>query len=460
MNNEILIWNFFKSNNFSDYGIASIMGNLYAESGLNPLNLQNYFNSQLNYSDKEYTFAVDNNIYTNFVYDCAGYGLAQWTFWSKKQELLNYAKKNNSSIGNLNLQLNFLLQDLKNNYTNLYNQLKIIKDIELGSNLFLIEYERPADQSNSAKEKRISYAKDFFNKYGMGVKNMKYSDSNPPLQCIMTNSTCYKSTGKMQVKGILWHSTGANNTTLKRYVQPSSNDKNYTQLMNMLGKNQYNNDWNHIYLQAGVNAFIGKLNNGTVTTVQTLPWDYRPWGCGSGPRGSCNNGWIQFEICEDGLNDANYFNLIYKEACELTAFLCKKYNIDPKGTVTVNGVKVPTILCHKDSNTLGLGTAHADVLHWFPKFGKNMTTVRNDVQAILNGEDEEDMTQEKFDEMMNNWLVNLAKQPPSSWSANDRAWCEQNKIINGDNNGNMMYKKYVTREEMAAIIHRLYKLLT
>lgn len=107
----------------------------------------------------------------------------------------------------------------------------------MGSNLFLIEYERPADQSNSAKEKRISYARDFFNKYGMGVKSMKYSDNNPPLQCIMTNSTCYKGTGKMQVKGILWHSTGANNPTLKRYVQPSSNDKNYTQLMNILGKN-------------------------------------------------------------------------------------------------------------------------------------------------------------------------------------------------------------------------------
>lgn len=460
MNNEILIWNFFKSNNFNDFGIASIMGNLYAESGLNPLNLQNYFNNKLNYSDEDYTFAVDNNIYTDFVYDCAGYGLAQWTFWSKKQALLNYAKKSNLSIGDLNLQLNFLLEDLKNNYTNLYDQLKIIKNIELGSNLFLIEYERPADQSNSIKEKRISYAKDFFNKYSMEAKNMKYSDNNPPLQCIMTNSTCYKGTGKMQIKGILWHSTGANNTTLKRYVQPSSNDKNYTQLMNILGKNQYNNDWNHIYLQAGVNAFIGKLNNGTVTTVQTLPWDYRPWGCGSGPKGSCNNGWIQFEICEDGLNDANYFNLVYKEACELTAFLCKKYNIDPKGTVVVNGVKIPTILCHKDSNTLGFGTGHADVLHWFPKFGKNMTTVRNDVQAILNGEDEEDMTQEKFDEMMNNWLVNLAKQPPSNWSADDRTWCESNKIINGDNSGNMMYKKYVTREEMAAIIHRLYKLLT
>jgi hypothetical protein len=54
-----------------------------------------------------------------------------------------------------------------------------------------------------------------------------------------------------------------------------------------------------------------------------MPWDYRPWGCGSGKNGSCNNGWIQFEICEDNLNDVNYFNKVYKEACLLTAFLCK-----------------------------------------------------------------------------------------------------------------------------------------
>jgi hypothetical protein len=57
---------------------------------------------------------------------------------------------------------------------------------------------------------------------------MKYSDSNLPLQCMMTNSTCYKGTRVMEIKGILWHCTGANNPYLKRYVQPSSNDKNYT----------------------------------------------------------------------------------------------------------------------------------------------------------------------------------------------------------------------------------------
>ena len=215
---------------------------------------------------------------------------------------------------------------------------------------------------------------------------MKYSESNMPLQCIMTHSTCYRNTGVMNVKGVLWHSTGVNNPTLRRYVQPYEGDANYSALMQKLGKNTYGNDLNHIYTEIGVNAWIGKLADESVVAVQALPWNYRPWGCDGGSNGSCNDGWIQFEICEDGLNDSTYFNKVYKEACELTAYLCKLYNINPLGTVKHNGVTVPTILCHKDSAQLGLGSGHVDVLHWFPKFGKNMTTVRSDVAALLNGQ--------------------------------------------------------------------------
>lgn len=214
---------------------------------------------------------------------------------------------------------------------------------------------------------------------------MKYNDSNKPLQCFMTQSTCYKGTRKMEVKGVLWHSTGANNPTLKRYVQPDDNAKNRDALITLIGKNRYGNDWNHIYRKAGLNCWIGKLADGTVTTIQTMPWDFRPWGCGSGSKGSCNNGWIQFEICEDGLTDPVYFKKVYNEACEITAYLCKMFGIDPNGTVTMNGVKVPTILCHADSCKLGLGSNHGDVLHWFPKHGKSMATVRTDVAALLKG---------------------------------------------------------------------------
>jgi len=130
--------------------------------------------------------------------------------------------------------------------------------------------------------------------------------------------------------GVLWHSTGANNPWLKRYVQPSDNAPDRDHWLNLLGKNQNSNDWNHIDRQAGLNCWIGKLADGTVTTVQTMPWDWRPWGCG----GSCNDAWVQFEICEDALTDPVYFEQAYHEACELTAYICKLYDINPRGTVS------------------------------------------------------------------------------------------------------------------------------
>jgi hypothetical protein len=213
--------------------------------------------------------------------------------------------------------------------------------------------------------------------------DMKYSESNKPLVCMQTNSTCYKGTGKMTVKGVLWHSTGANNPNLKRYVQPSDNASDREKMLKLLGVNPNKNDWNHIYRQAGLNCWIGKLADGTVTTVQTMPWDYKPWGCGSGSKGSCNDGWIQFEICEGSLTDKAYFNAVYKEACEITAYLCDMYNLDPYGTVTKNGVKVPVILCHADSYKYGMGSNHGDVLHWFKKHGKTMDDVRKDVAELM-----------------------------------------------------------------------------
>ncbi len=230
---------------------------------------------------------------------------------------------------------------------------------------------------------------------------MKYSSSNPPLVCMQTQSTCYKETQKMAIKGILWHSTGANNPNLKRYIQPSEKkpkEDSYSkeEWLKLLGKNQYKNDWNHIYREAGVNCWIGKLADGKVTTIQTLPWDFKPWGCGNGAKGSCNDGWIQFEICEDSLKDKEYFSKIYTEACEITAYLCKLYNINPNSTVLHNGIKVPTVLCHQDSYKLGLGSNHKDIYHWFAKYGKDMTNVRADVKKLLTDAEKENTTVKKL----------------------------------------------------------------
>ena len=222
---------------------------------------------------------------------------------------------------------------------------------------------------------------------------IKYNDENKPLTCMMTQTTCYRGTTKMEIKGVLWHSTGANNPTLKRYVQPDDDAADKQAWLDLIGVNKYHNDWNHITRQAGLNAWIGKLADGSVQSIQVMPWDFKPWGCGSGKNGSCNNGWIQFEICEDDLTNKEYFDTVYAEACQLTAYLCNMFNIDPNGTVKYNGVEVPTILCHYDSYKLGLGSNHGDIDHWFPKFGKSMQTVREDVAKLLPKKVEEKPTQ-------------------------------------------------------------------
>lgn len=392
-----VIWDFFKSQGLNDCGIAGLMGNLYAESGLKPTNLQNTFEKKLGYTDAEYTAAVDQKLYTNFVNDSAGYGLAQWTYYSRKQNMLTFHAKKGKSIGDLNTQLEFLAHELTTSYkSSVWEVLKSAKSVLEASNAVLLKFERPADQSTAVQNKRASFGQEYYNKYhvnetvvaptvpSQGGTKMKYNASNKPLVCMQTQSTCYKGTSKMVVKGVLWHSTGANNPNLKRYVQPSDNASDKNEWLKLLGTNSYKNDWNHTTVQAGLNCWIGKLADGTVTTVQTMPWDYKPWGCGSGSKGSCNNGWIQFEICEDNLNNKAYFETVYEEACQLTAYLCTVYKIDPKAMVTFNGVAVPTILCHADSHSLGLGSNHGDVLHWFKKYGKTMDDVRNYVAELMN----------------------------------------------------------------------------
>lgn len=239
---------------------------------------------------------------------------------------------------------------------------------------------------------------------------MKYTSKTPPLQCFMRQSTWYRSVGTVPVRGVLVHSTGANNPDLKRYVQPDDNAPDRQQMLDLLGVNRNGNDWNHIQRQAGVHAFIGKLASGEVAAVQVGEWNKKAWGCGSGKKGSCNNGWIQYEICESDLNDPVYFGKVYQEAVELTAYLCQLYKLDPMGTITYNGVKVPVILCHQDSYQLGLGSGHADVLHWFPRHGKSMDDFRDDVARVMKGDDEI-VTYEQWEEYMDKYLAKRRASP-------------------------------------------------
>lgn len=163
-NNEKVIWDFLTQKGINAHAVAGIMGNLYAESALKPSNLQNTYEKKLCLSDIAYTQAVDNGSYTNFVKDCAGYGLAQWTYWSRKQALLQYAQKVKKSIGDLQMQLEFLWQELQG-YTSVMKTLRTATSIQEASDAILTGYERPANQSDAVKVKRAGYGKKYYDQY-------------------------------------------------------------------------------------------------------------------------------------------------------------------------------------------------------------------------------------------------------------------------------------------------------
>ena len=162
---EKTMWDYFKSQGLNDYGIAGLMGNLYAESMLRPTNLQNSYEKSLGMNDAEYTAAVDNGSYTNFIKDNAGYGLAQWTYWSLKQDLLNYAKSKNKSIGDGTMQMEFLTHQLSKDYSSVWNILKNATTILEASNAVLLKFERPADQSVNMQNKRATFGKVYYDKF-------------------------------------------------------------------------------------------------------------------------------------------------------------------------------------------------------------------------------------------------------------------------------------------------------
>ncbi len=164
-NNEEKIWNFLVGKGLSKAGAAGLMGNLFAESALNPKNLQGSYEKKLGHTDDSYTAAVDNGSYNNFVRDSAGYGLAQWTYWSRKQNMLEFARAAGKSIGDLGMQLDFLFKELSEGYKSVLTVLKTATTVKAASDSVLLDYERPADQSNTVKTKRAGYGQKYYDKY-------------------------------------------------------------------------------------------------------------------------------------------------------------------------------------------------------------------------------------------------------------------------------------------------------
>lgn len=201
-------------------------------------------------------------------------------------------------------------------------------------------------------------------------------------KCLFINNDCYKTNRKMtngKPVGIVVHSTGCNNKTLKRYVQPVKGQENYDTIMNDIGKNIYGNHWNRSASEMGqsscVHAFIGVNAKGQIKTYQVLPFNICCWGIGAGQKGSYNfnpTAHIQFEICEDELNNESYFSMAMKEAQEFCAYLCQQYELP-----------VSSICSHYEAYQRGYGCGHVDPQHWLTKFGYTMDWFRECVSKLL-----------------------------------------------------------------------------
>lgn len=180
---------------------------------------------------------------------------------------------------------------------------------------------------------------------------------------ILTKNDCYTLRQFFIPKGIMIHSTGANNPNISRYVE--------------LDGCTNTNHWNRPGVEKCVHAFIGKYPSGQIEVVQTLPFNVRGWHCGVGAYGSANNTHIGFECCEDDLTNEYYFKQIWCKAVEFCAFLCKTYNFDP----LEDGV----LISHNEGKLRGIASNHKDIDHWFKQYGLTMDDFRECVANFIKG---------------------------------------------------------------------------
>lgn len=175
------IWNYLISKGFTKQGAAGTMGNLDHESGLQPNNLENSRNGILG-SDTYYTSAVNNQTYSKneFINDRAGYGLAQWTYYTRKRGLYELTVEQGLSIADLKGQLDFLIKELETGFKSLLNLLKTTNSVDEASDAFLKQFEAPAIL-NYKERRETSWI--YYNRYSGGMPTAEDPDEIIPDEC-------------------------------------------------------------------------------------------------------------------------------------------------------------------------------------------------------------------------------------------------------------------------------------
>ena len=172
---------------FTKEAACALLANLQAESALKPNNLEDTKNDRLGMTDEQYTADVDNGSYRNFVNDSAGYGLAQWTWWTRKQNMLAFARSYGTSIGDLGMQIDFLFKEMQESFPAIWNIMKSSHDLEYLVHELLWKWENPTEKENNMKT-RLAYAQGWYQKYsgwsGASGQNTKESSGMTVEQAI------------------------------------------------------------------------------------------------------------------------------------------------------------------------------------------------------------------------------------------------------------------------------------
>ena len=160
--NASKIWNFLVGY-VTKEGAAGIMGNLYAESALNPAVYETSKHKAIGYSNEEYVRKVNSGEYTRskFMNDGAGFGLAQWTYYTRKAALYDHCK---GRIADLTCQLEYLHIEFKSDFAKLFSYLKSSHDLKECSTRVLKQFERPANADAKVNE-RYQYSLKYYNQF-------------------------------------------------------------------------------------------------------------------------------------------------------------------------------------------------------------------------------------------------------------------------------------------------------
>jgi hypothetical protein len=161
-----LIFDFLSEKLGNKIGACALMGNLYVESKLNPCFLEGSKARKMGLTSKEYSDKVDSGEIDRetFSHDNSGFGLAQWTYWSRKQALYDYAKQTQRSISSMQMQLEYLWRESQG-YKEVISALKNATDLRTASDVVCLKYEKPLNTDESYLQNRANYGQMFLNAY-------------------------------------------------------------------------------------------------------------------------------------------------------------------------------------------------------------------------------------------------------------------------------------------------------